>query len=126
MNSTHIPSPCCTSKLILSVLRTDYIRTARAKGLPERAVVGVHGVRNALIPVLSIMALGFADMFSGAVITETIFAWPGIGRMFVQAMFARDYPLLMGIMLMGSFMVIVFNLVADVLYGVLDPRIRYE
>ena len=111
---------------LLGVLRTDYIRTARAKGLPERAVVGVHGVRNALIPVLSIMALGFADMFSGAVITETIFAWPGIGRMFVQAMFARDYPLLMGIMLMGSFMVIVFNLVADVLYGVLDPRIRYE
>ena len=111
---------------LLGVLRTDYIRTARAKGLPERAVVGVHGVRNALIPVLSIMALGFAGMFSGAVITETIFAWPGIGRMFVQAMFARDYPLLMGIMLMGSFMVIVFNLVADVLYGVLDPRIRYE
>ncbi len=110
---------------LLGVLRADYIRTARAKGLSERAVVGVHGVRNALIPVLSIMALGVADMFSGAVITETIFAWPGIGRMFVQAMFARDYPLLMGIMIMGSMMVIVFNLVADVLYGVLDPRIRY-
>ena len=111
---------------LLRVLTADYIRTARAKGLPERAVMGVHGVRNALIPVLSIMALGLADMFSGAVITETIFAWPGIGRMFVQAMFARDYPLLMGIMIMGSIMVIVFNLVADVLYGVLDPRIRYE
>ena len=64
--------------------------------------------------------------FSGAVITETIFAWPGIGRMFVQAMFARDYPLLMGILLLGSTMVVVFNLIADVLYGVLDPRIRYE
>ena len=111
---------------LLGVLTADYIRTARAKGLPERAVVGVHGVRNALIPVLSIMALGLADMFSGAVITETIFAWPGIGRMFVQAMFARDYPLLMGIMIMGSIMVIVFNLLADILYGVLDPRIRYE
>jgi peptide/nickel transport system permease protein len=111
---------------LLGVLRTDYVRTARAKGLPERIVIGAHGVRNALIPVLSIMALGLADMFSGAVITETIFAWPGIGRMFVQAMFSRDYPLLMGIMLMGSIMVIVFNLVADVLYGVLDPRIRYE
>ena len=86
---------------LLGVLTADYIRTARAKGLPERAVVGVHGVRNALIPVLSIMALGLADMFSGAVITETIFAWPGIGRMFVQAMFARDYPLLMGIMIMA-------------------------
>ena len=77
---------------LLGVLRADFIRTARAKGLPERAVIGGHGVRNALIPVLSIMALGLADMFSGAVITETIFAWPGIGRMFVQAMFSRDYP----------------------------------
>ncbi len=88
-------------------------------------VIGVHAFRNALIPVVSVMALGMADLFSGAVITETIFAWPGIGRLFVQAMFARDYPLLMGILLMGSFMVIVFNLVADILYGLLDPRIRY-
>ena len=111
---------------LLGVLRADYIRTARAKGLPERTVVGVHALRNALIPVLSIMALNLADLFSGAVITETVFAWPGIGRMFVQAMFARDYPLLMGILLMGSVMVIVFNLVADLVYGVLDPRIRYE
>jgi peptide/nickel transport system permease protein len=111
---------------LLSVLRADYVRTARAKGLPETVVVGVHAVRNALIPLVSIMALNLAGMFSGAVITETIFAWPGIGRMFVQAMFARDYPLLMGILLLGSVMVIVFNLVADILYGVLDPRIRYE
>ncbi|MFQ5742216.1 MAG: ABC transporter permease [Acidobacteriota bacterium] len=111
---------------LIGVLRADYVRTARAKGLPERAVVGIHAVRNALIPVLSIMALNLADLFSGAVITETIFAWPGIGRMFVQAMFARDYPLLMGILLMGSIMVVVFNLVADIVYGMLDPRIRYE
>ena len=111
---------------LLSVLRADYVRTARAKGLPETVVVGVHAVRNALIPLVSIMALNLAGMFSGAVITETIFAWPGIGRMFVQAMFARDYPLLMGILLLGSVMVIVFNLVADIVYGVLDPRIRYE
>ena len=72
------------------------------------------------------MALSLAGLFSGAVITETIFAWPGIGRLFVQAMFARDYPLLMGILLMGSFLVLVFNLVADMLYGFLDPRIRYD
>jgi peptide/nickel transport system permease protein len=111
---------------MLGVVRADYVRTARAKGLPERRVIGIHAVRNALIPVISIMALNVADLFSGAVITETIFAWPGIGRLFVQAMFARDYPLLMGILLMGSFMVIFFNLVADVLYRVLDPRIRYE
>jgi peptide/nickel transport system permease protein len=111
---------------LLGVLRADYVRTARAKGLAEATVVGVHAVRNALIPVLSVMALDLAGLFSGAVITETVFAWPGIGRMFVQAMFARDYPLLMGILLLGSVMVIVFNLVADILYGALDPRIRYD
>ena len=111
---------------LLGVLRADYVRTARAKGLPETAVVGIHALRNALIPLVSIMALNLAALFSGAVITETVFAWPGVGRMFVQAMFARDYPLLMGILMMGSVMVVVFNLVADVLYGILDPRIRYE
>lgn len=111
---------------LLAALRADYVRTARAKGLPEAVVVGVHALRNALIPVVSVMALNLAGLFSGAVITETVFAWPGIGRMFVQAMFARDYPLLMGILLLGSVMVVVFNLVADVIYGVLDPRIRYE
>jgi peptide/nickel transport system permease protein len=111
---------------LLAALRSDYVRTARAKGLPERAVVGVHALRNALVPVVSVMALSLADLFSGAVITETIFAWPGIGRMFVQAMFARDYPLLMGILLLGSVMVIVFNLLADIVYGVLDPRVRHE
>ena len=111
---------------LLTVLRADYVRTARAKGLPESQVIGVHALRNALIPLLSIMALNLSSLFSGAVITETVFAWPGIGRMFVQAMFARDYPLLMGILMLGSLMVIVFNLVADLLYGILDPRIRYD
>jgi peptide/nickel transport system permease protein len=111
---------------LVGVLGSDYIRTARAKGLSERRVIGVHALRNALIPVVSIMALSVAELFSGAVITETIFAWPGIGRLFVQAMFARDYPLLMGILLLGSFMVVFFNLVADLVYGALDPRIRYD
>ena len=111
---------------LLGVLRADYVRTARAKGLPERRVIGIHALRNALIPLLSIMALNLSSLFSGAVITETVFAWPGIGRMFVQAMFARDYPLLMGVLMLGSLMVIVFNLVADLLYGILDPRIRYD
>ena len=110
---------------LLGVLTADYIRTARAKGLSERRVVGVHALRNAMVPVVSVMALNLAGLFSGAVITETVFAWPGIGRMFVQAMFARDYPLLMGILLLGSVMVVIFNLVADVLYAALDPRIRY-
>ena len=111
---------------LLQALRSDYVRTARAKGLPFRVVLGVHALRNALIPVVSVMALDLAGIFSGAIITETVFAWPGIGRMFVQAMFARDYPVLMGILLLGSAMVVLFNLVADVVYGVLDPRIRYE
>jgi peptide/nickel transport system permease protein len=111
---------------LLDALSADYIRTARAKGLSEKWVVGFHGMRNALIPLISIMALNLAGLVSGAVITETVFAWPGIGRMFVQAMFARDYPLLMGILLLGSVMVVVFNLVADIVYGLLDPRIRYE
>ncbi|HSG47865.1 MAG TPA: ABC transporter permease [Longimicrobiales bacterium] len=111
---------------LVGVLRQDYIRTARAKGLSEWRVVGVHGLRNALIPVVSVMALNLATLFGGAVITETVFAWPGIGRMFVTAMMSRDYPLLMGILLLGSVMVVVFNLVADLVYGWLDPRIRYE
>lgn len=111
---------------LLGTTRADYVRTARAKGLGERRVIGVHAARNALIPLISVMALNVADLFSGAVITETVFAWPGIGRLFVQAMFARDYPLLMGILLMGSFTVIFFNLIADLVYGVLDPRIQYE
>jgi peptide/nickel transport system permease protein len=83
-------------------------------------------MKNALIPVVSVMALDLAGLFSGAVITETIFSWPGIGRLFVQAMFSRDYPLLMGILMMGSFMVVFFNLLADLLYGWLDPRISYS
>lgn len=111
---------------LISALQSDYVRTARAQGLAEMRVLFVHAVRNALVPVVSAMALGLADLVSGAVITETVFAWPGIGRLFVQAMFARDYPVLMGVLLMGSLTVIVFNLVADVVYGLLDPRIRYE
>ena len=111
---------------LISALESDYVRTARAQGLSETRVLFVHAVRNALVPVVSVMALALADLVSGAVITETVFAWPGIGRMFVQAMFARDYPVLMGVLLMGSATVIVFNLVADVAYGLLDPRIRYE
>jgi len=111
---------------MLGVLGADYIRTARAKGLSEGKVVWVHALRNAMIPVVSVIALDTAGLFSGAVITESVFAWPGIGRAFIEAMNSRDYPVLMGILLLGSFMVIVFNLVADVLYGILDPRIRYD
>ncbi len=110
----------------LSVVHADYVRTARAKGLSEGRITLLHALKNAAIPVVSIMALDLAGLFSGAVITETIFAWPGIGRLFIQAMFDRDYPLLMGILMMGSLMVVIFNLVADIVYGLLDPRISYE
>jgi len=110
---------------LVEALRADHTRTARAKGLTEGQVVRRHGLRNGMVPMVSVMALNVADLFSGAVITETVFAWPGIGRLFVQAMFARDYPLLMGILLLGALAVIAFNLVADLVYGVLDPRIRY-
>lgn len=111
---------------MLSVIRKEYILTARARGLKERSIIWVHAVKNALIPVVSVMALDLAGLFSGAVITETVFAWPGIGRLFIQATLSRDYPLMMGILMMGSFMVVVFNLLADLVYGWLDPRIVYS
>ncbi len=111
---------------MLNVIHSDYIRTARSKGLAENAIMVRHAMKNALIPVVSVMALDLSHLFSGAVVTETIFAWPGIGRLFVDAMFGRDYPLLMGVLMMGSFMVVFFNLVADIVYGWLDPRISYQ
>ncbi|MBK8050784.1 MAG: ABC transporter permease [Anaerolineales bacterium] len=110
----------------LGVINSDYVRTARAKGLHERRVMLVHGLKNAAIPVVTIIALDVAGLFSGAVITETIFAWPGIGRLFIQAMYDRDYPLLMGIIMMGSIMVVVFNLFADIINAWLDPRVSYD
>ena len=111
---------------LLSVIHKEYILTARARGLRERSIIWVHAVKNAMIPVVSVMALDLAGLFSGAVITETVFAWPGIGRLFIQATFSRDYPLMMGVLLMGSFMVVAFNLLADLVYGWLDPRIVYS
>jgi peptide/nickel transport system permease protein len=110
----------------LGVLNSDYVRTARSKGLHERRVMLVHGLKNAAIPVVTIIALDVAGLFSGAVITETIFAWPGIGRLFIQAMYDRDYPLLMGIIMMGAIMVVVFNLIADIANATLDPRVSYD
>jgi len=111
---------------LLSVIHKEFMVTARAKGLGERDVIWTHAVKNGLIPVISVMALDLAGLFSGAVITETIFAWPGIGRLFIQSTFSRDYPLMMGILMIGSFMVIFFNLIADLVYGWLDPRITYS
>ncbi len=111
---------------MLETLRQEYVLSARAKGLPERTVVWKHALRNALIPVLTAWGLAFTFMLSGAVIIETIFAWPGIGRLAVQAIGNRDYPLVQGIVLAFVALVIVAHLVIDVLYALVDPRIRYR
>jgi peptide/nickel transport system permease protein len=110
---------------MITVLAQDYIRTARAKGLGETAVLLRHGLRNAIIPAISIIALDFAGVISGAVITEAIFGWPGIGSLFVQSMDGRDYPVLMGVLMMGSAAVILGNIAADLAQAALDPRLRH-
>lgn len=111
---------------VLEVLRQDYVRTARAKGLSNRIVVFHHALRNALLPLVTIMALDLASLFSGAVVTETVFAWPGMGSLLIQAVSAVDYPTLLAILMTSSFTIILCNLVADVMYGFLDPRIVYR
>lgn len=111
---------------MLEVLQDDYIRTARAKGLPEGAVTWRHAFRNALIPLVTLITMNIPLIFSGALITEQVFAWPGMGRLFVDHANRGDYPVLMGLVLTVSVLVIVFNLVADVAYAWIDPRIRYR
>jgi peptide/nickel transport system permease protein len=111
---------------MLEVMNSDYIRTARAKGLPRRTVIFKHAMRNAMIPLVTIWALDFAALLGGSVVTETIFSWPGLGPLLLRAIGASDLNLMMGIVLLVSVIVIVFNLIADLLYAVLDPRIRYE
>jgi len=111
---------------MLEVVRQDYIRTARAKGLPERQVILRHALRNSLIPVVTLLGLYLPFLFSGAVFIEVIFAWPGMGRIIVDAIFMRDYPLVMATSFLFAVMVVLGNLIADVLYAVVDPRIRYD
>ena len=111
---------------MLEVIRQDYVRTARAKGLPERSVILKHTLRNALIPVITLLGLYLPVLFSGTVFIETVFGWPGMGKTIVDAIGLRDYPLVMGTSLMFAVMVVIGNLVADVLYAVVDPRIRYD
>jgi peptide/nickel transport system permease protein len=109
---------------MLEVLHSDYIRTARSKGLKERKVIFSHGLRNALIPVVTVAALNFGAVLGGAVITETIFAWPGMGKFFVDALNRGEVYTLMAWMMVTAVAIIFFNLVADIVYGWLDPRIR--
>ena len=110
---------------MLEVIRQDYVRTARAKGLGERFVILGHAFRNALIPVITLLALDIPELFTGAVVTETIFAWPGMGRLYLESLARLDYAVLMAILTVSAALVIISNLVADVVYAYLDPRIRY-
>lgn len=111
---------------MLDVLHKDYLRTARAKGVPERVVILKHALRNALIPLVTILALDLPYIFSGAVFVETIFAWPGMGRFYYQSALNRDYPVLLAVLIFGAAFIILSNLLADILYALLDPRVRYE
>lgn len=110
---------------MLEVMNQDYVRTARAKGLPARRVTFKHALRNALIPIITLFGLTLPSLLSGAVITEAIFSWPGLGQLGVDAVQQRDYPLVLAFVMVGGFGVVVGNLLADVLYGVADPRIKY-
>jgi len=114
-----------TRSSLLEVLGEDYVRTARAKGLAEPVVLLGHALRNALIPVVTVIGLQFGQLLGGAILTETVFAWPGLGRLVVLAIFARDYPLLQGIVLIFALSYVVVNLVVDLAYAWLDPRITY-
>jgi dipeptide transport system permease protein len=114
-----------TRSSMLEVLREDYIRTARAKGLSPVRVIVVHALRNALIPVVTVIGLQVGTLLAGAVLTETLFSWPGIGKWLIDAISRRDYPVVQGGILMIATLVIVVNLLVDLLYGVLNPRIRH-
>ncbi|MBI3669642.1 MAG: ABC transporter permease [Acidobacteria bacterium] len=111
---------------MIEELSSDYVRTARAKGLPESAVLFRHAFRNALIPIVTILGLQFGTLLAGTIITESIFSWPGIGRLTVQAIQARDYPLLQACILMIAFSYVLVNLVTDFIYALADPRIRLQ
>jgi peptide/nickel transport system permease protein len=110
---------------IQDVLQQDYIRTARSKGLGERIVLWRHGLKNAMIPLLTVLALQSSILFSGAAVTETVFSWPGVGRMAVRALITRDYSVVQGTVLILTSIVVLTNLLVDLSYGLLDPRIKY-
>jgi peptide/nickel transport system permease protein len=111
---------------MLDNLGQDYVRTARAKGLSEAIVVNVHVVRNSMIPVVTVIALGIPSIFGGAIITENVFKVNGIGQLLITALFANDLPMVMTLTFIFAVLIVLFNLIADILYGVLDPRIRYD
>jgi peptide/nickel transport system permease protein len=114
-----------TRSSMLEVINQDYIRTARSKGFRERTVIYKHGLRNGLIPIITIFGLMLPTFIGGSVIVETLFSWPGIGKLFIDATFERDYPVIMAITMFGAILTVLGNLIADILYAVLDPRIEY-
>jgi peptide/nickel transport system permease protein len=109
---------------MLEVVRQDYVQTARAKGLPEEVVIGKHALRNALLPVVTILGLSLPGLIGGSVIIESVFAIPGMGQLMVQSIYARDYPVVMGNLVIVAFLTLIANLFADLAYGLVDPRIR--
>jgi len=111
---------------MIDTTKQDYMRTARAKGVSPTSSLVRHALRNAVIPLITVVAIDFGAIAGGATITETIFAWPGMGSLFFDSLQSRDYPVLLAILLLSGFFVVLFNLIADVLYGVMDPRIRYS
>jgi peptide/nickel transport system permease protein len=115
-----------TRASMLEVLPADFVRTARAKGLGEARVVAVHALRNALLPVITVAGIQLGQALAGTVLVETVFSWPGMGRLAFESILRRDYPLLLGILFVSSLAVIVFNLLTDIGYGLLDPRIRHR
>ena len=135
----HLVLPACTLAILelavfmrytrfsmLEVKQADYIRTARAKGLKERLVTWRHTVRTAILPVVTMIGYRLPTLVAGALFTETIYSWPGMGSLFVDAVLVRDYPMVMGIMLVVSVVVLLTNLLTDIVYSLIDPRIRYE
>jgi peptide/nickel transport system permease protein len=114
-----------TRATMLEVLSQDYIRTARSKGLGDRSVLFVHALKNAAVPIVTVIGIGVALLIGGAVVTESVFAIPGLGRLTIDAIVRRDYPLIQGIVLMFSFVYVLVNLAVDLIYTALDPRIRY-
>ncbi|MBC8442272.1 MAG: ABC transporter permease [Deltaproteobacteria bacterium] len=115
-----------TRSVMLEVLSLDYIRTARAKGLKEQVIIYKHALKNALIPLVTVAGMQFGFLIGGTVIIETVFAWPGLGRLVIQAIFGRDYPLVQGIVFVFSFIFVGINLLVDILYVYLDPQISYS
>jgi ABC-type dipeptide/oligopeptide/nickel transport system permease component len=115
-----------TRSSMLEILGRDYIRTGRAKGLAERAVVLRHALRNAAVPVLTVLGLQIGTLLGGAVITESVFAWPGMGKLVVDAIFFRDFPVVQTVLIFSATIFVLINLLVDLLYTVIDPRIRYS